>query len=234
MPRENDVGYVNIQLGAEGLAGIYKYPEIPARPLSPSQGQSVVSKSAYDDIPIDAWHKDEVPVVCVLMLSDTSTMEGGETAIRTGDGGLIKSRGASMGGALLMQGGHTDHAALRATNCAERVSMVTSYAFACPDADDSRTSLKSADPIGDSMPTMWNVFLEYKLKRLRGRIDLAIERAQQQRWAGTSPQRDELEPWIKEQISFLRLTSWELFERHPTYGANEIPDGVLKNYLNDV
>jgi hypothetical protein len=192
-----------------------------------------MAKSAYDDIPIDAWHKDEVPVVCVVMLSDTSTMEGGETAIRTGDGSIIKARGASMGGALLMQGGNAEHAALRATNCAERVSMVTSYAFANPDADDSCTSLKSADPLEDSKPTMWNIFLEYKLKRLRGRIELAIERTQQQRWAGTSPQRDEVDPWIKEQIAFLKHTSWELFERHPAHGANDLPDGTLSMYLND-
>ena len=77
-------------------------------------------------MPIDGWHKDQVPVVCVLMLSDISNMEGGETAIKTGNGSLVKARGANFGGAVLMQGGNLEHAALRASNCSERVSMVTS------------------------------------------------------------------------------------------------------------
>ena len=61
-----------------------------------------------------------------MMLSDTSTMDGGETAIRMGNGQIIKARGANPGGAVLMQGGNLEHSALRASNCAERVSMVTS------------------------------------------------------------------------------------------------------------
>lgn len=234
LPREADVGYVNVQLGAEGVAGVYKYTEVPAKPLPSSESAAAIAKSEYDNVPIDAWHKDQVPVVCVLMLSDTSTMEGGETAIKTGDGSIVKSRGASMGGAVLMQGGHTEHAAMRATNCPERVSMVTSYCFADPDADDSRTSLKSVDIFNDNMPTLYNIYLDYKLKRLRGRIDLAIERIQLQRAAGNFPQREHVDPWIKEQITFLKQSSWELFERHPKYGANEIPEGLLKDYLNDV
>lgn len=228
------MGYVNVQLGAEGLAGVYKYNEVPAIPLPPSESAAAIAKSEFDDVPIDAWHKDEAPVVCVLMLSDTSTMQGGETAIKTGDGSIVKSRGASIGGALLMQGGNTEHAALRATNCAERVSMVTSYGFADPDADDSRTSLKSTDLEEDNVATMWNIFLEYKLRRLRDRTDLAIERLQHQRSAGNPPQRDEVNNWIKEQITLLKHASWEMFERHPTHGAIDIPDGVLENYLSDV
>lgn len=233
LPRENDVAYVNVQLGAEGTAGVYKYTEVPAKPLPPSESAAAIAKSEYDNVPVDSWHKDQVPVVCVLMLSDTSTMEGGETALKIGGGQVIKARGASIGGAVMMQGGHTEHAAMRATNCPERISMVTSYCFADPDADDSRTTLKSVDIINDDVPALCNIYLEYKLNRLRGRLDLALERIQQQRAAGLPPQRDDVDAWIKEQVRFLKQSSWELFERFPKYGAEETPEGLLTHYLCD-
>ena len=49
-----------------------------------------------DDKPIVGWHKDSYPFVCVLMLSDCSTMIGGETALLRGDGGIEKVRGPAM------------------------------------------------------------------------------------------------------------------------------------------
>jgi hypothetical protein len=42
------------------------------------------------------WHFDSYAFVCVLMLSDCTGMTGGETAIRCGDGAIIKARGPSM------------------------------------------------------------------------------------------------------------------------------------------
>ena len=220
-------------LGKEGLPGVYNMNEIPASPLPPSR-LSEIEKSQYDDIPIDAWHKDMVPVVCVLMLSDTSTMDGGETAIKTGDGSILKARGANLGGCVLMQGGYTEHSALRARNAAERVSMVTSYCFADPDADDCCTTLKSCDPVNDDMPVLWNVFLEYKLTRMRDRCQSAIEKLQQTKGDGMQLTKDDIEPWVKEQISFLKHSSWELCERVPNYLHQDIPDEMLVDYLSDV
>ena len=39
------------------------------------------------------WHRDSYPFVCVLMMSDTTGMVGGETALKTGTGGVMKVRG---------------------------------------------------------------------------------------------------------------------------------------------
>ncbi|KAK9236680.1 hypothetical protein V1525DRAFT_426882 [Lipomyces kononenkoae] len=234
LPREADLGYVNVQLGVEGLPGVYKYTEEPSKPLPPSEAAANIAKSEYDNIPVDAWHRDMTPVVCVLMLSDTSTMEGGETAIKVGDGSIVKARGAKIGGAVIMQGGRTEHAALRATNCLERVSMVTSYSFADPDADDSCTTLRSVDPVNDDIPTLWNVFLEYKLVRLRNRIDKALEKLDKRKQQRQMPTREEVEPWIKEQVTFLKMTSFELFERIPNYLLKDVPDDILRDYLSDV
>lgn len=49
-----------------------------------------------DDKPIVDWHTDSYPFVCVTMLSDCTNMIGGETALRTGDGDVVKVRGPQM------------------------------------------------------------------------------------------------------------------------------------------
>jgi hypothetical protein len=46
-----------------------------------------------DDLPATKWHYDSYPFVCVVMLSDASTMLGGETAIKRPSGEIIKVRG---------------------------------------------------------------------------------------------------------------------------------------------
>lgn len=49
-----------------------------------------------DSKPIVDWHTDSYPFVCVAMLSDCEDMIGGETALRTGDGKVLKIRGPQM------------------------------------------------------------------------------------------------------------------------------------------
>jgi hypothetical protein len=49
-----------------------------------------------DDTPIVDWHTDSYPFVCVTMLSDCTNMIGGETALRMGDGEVMKVRGPGM------------------------------------------------------------------------------------------------------------------------------------------
>lgn len=49
-----------------------------------------------DSHPVVDWHTDSYPFVCVTMLSDCSTMVGGETMLRKGKGGTVKVRGPEM------------------------------------------------------------------------------------------------------------------------------------------
>lgn len=49
-----------------------------------------------DDHPIVDWHTDSYPFVCVTMLSDCTNMVGGETALRKGNGDIVKVRGPQM------------------------------------------------------------------------------------------------------------------------------------------
>lgn len=52
--------------------------------------------SEEDEEAIVGWHRDSYPFVCVLMMSDTTGMVGGETALRMGNGEIRKVRGPSM------------------------------------------------------------------------------------------------------------------------------------------
>ncbi|KAL4971030.1 uncharacterized protein BDV14DRAFT_186626 [Aspergillus stella-maris] len=226
----NDIGYVNVQLGPEGLKGVYKLGETPSKPLPPGQE---LEGSDFDSVPIDGWHRDQVPVVLVLMLSDTGTMSGGETAVRIGDGKVINAAGAGMGAGVMMAGAYLDHAALRASNCAERVSMVNSYCFADPDADDTGTSLCSVHYNHDSRAMTRNLFLENKLTRLRDRCEIALKRIEERKGRDEDPNRMEVEEWIRDQIHLLKHTGWETFERIPDYVHRARPSDALDRYLAD-
>lgn len=55
-----------------------------------------VPSNSSSPAPVVNWHKDSYPFVCVLMLSDATSMTGGETGLRTGTGELLKIRGPQM------------------------------------------------------------------------------------------------------------------------------------------
>lgn len=57
------------------------------------QRELVAHSNGQDEQPIVGWHTDSYPFVCVLMLSDCTEMIGGETALRTGTGEILKVRG---------------------------------------------------------------------------------------------------------------------------------------------
>lgn len=59
-----------------------------------------------DDSSAFAWHLDSYAFVCVTMLSDCTGMIGGETAMRTGTGEVMKVRGPAMVGCCPSQSTH--------------------------------------------------------------------------------------------------------------------------------
>jgi hypothetical protein len=61
----------------------------------PGNRKEYNSSTNGDEEAIVGWHRDSYPFVCVLMMSDTTGMIGGETALRTGTGDIKKVRGPS-------------------------------------------------------------------------------------------------------------------------------------------
>jgi hypothetical protein len=83
-----EIGHINLS---------FKTEEQKERELELyNQGQGAVANVPGDDKPIVDWHTDSYPFVCVTMLSDCSSMKGGETALRMGSGEILKVRGPQM------------------------------------------------------------------------------------------------------------------------------------------
>jgi hypothetical protein len=74
-----EIGHINISVNNEPASDIQRKDE----PLG-------------DGLSSVAWHYDSYPFVCVVMLSDCTGMIGGETALRTPTGEVIKIRGPAM------------------------------------------------------------------------------------------------------------------------------------------
>lgn len=81
------------------IAGVDLVPvmdyEIGHINLSVPGDKADYTEKSMDDDAIVGWHRDSYPFVCVLMMSDTTNMVGGETALRTGTGEIKKVRGPS-------------------------------------------------------------------------------------------------------------------------------------------
>lgn len=163
-------------------------------------------KTATDgdsNTPIVGWHQDSFPFVLVLMLSDTTNMTGGETAIRTGNGDIMKVSGPKKGWGVVLQGRHINHIALPTFGGAERVTLVTS--FRCKDhnlQDDS--GLMTVRPVShpDVLFPQW---CKYRLDILHKRCEDLLLKI----YAG-SVDWIAIREYLIVQAEFLRLTAEEV------------------------
>ncbi|PYH81020.1 hypothetical protein BO82DRAFT_416623 [Aspergillus uvarum CBS 121591] len=120
-----------------------------------------------------AWHYDSFPFVCVTMLSDCSDMVGGETAIRTPAGEIMKIRGPAMGTAVVMQGRYIEHQALKAQGGRERISMVTPFRPRNPSIRDEL--ILTGSRAISNWSELYHGFTEYRLELLEERIRLKLK-----------------------------------------------------------
>ena len=89
-----EIAHINISMQSEeqkreSLAAF-------AEKISREADEGVAGCPWEDDKPIVDWHTDSYPFVCVTMLSDCTNMVGGETALRNGNGEVMKVRGPQM------------------------------------------------------------------------------------------------------------------------------------------
>lgn len=89
-----EIGHINISLKSEEQQKAAE--EALAEHTQRELDEGVAGCPWEDDEPIVDWHTDSYPFVCVTMLSDCSKMVGGETALRKGNGDVMKVRGPSM------------------------------------------------------------------------------------------------------------------------------------------
>lgn len=93
--------HTNVQLGPEGVDGVWKTPVEPPIATKEAVEQFEKEKNKTRAVtdqskPIIEWHKDSHPWVCVVMLSDARYMTGGETEMLKGDGTTLKAKAPQM------------------------------------------------------------------------------------------------------------------------------------------
>lgn len=89
-----EIGHINISINSKETQEAAK--KALAEHQNREADEGVAGCPWEDDAPVVDWHTDSYPFVCVLMLSDCSDMIGGETALRTGNGSVMKVRGPGM------------------------------------------------------------------------------------------------------------------------------------------
>ncbi|EXJ53594.1 uncharacterized protein A1O5_13161 [Cladophialophora psammophila CBS 110553] len=162
-----------------------------------------------DDQPIVDWHTDSYPFVCVTMLSDCANMIGGETALRTGTGQIMKVRGPAMGNAIVLQGRYIEHQALRALGTTERISMVTSFRPKSAFIKDD-TVLTTVRPISD-LRELYSQYAEYRFEMLEERVRAHLKEIREGKRARRFDTKA-TKAFIKEQRSFLDSMLHELVD----------------------
>lgn len=89
-----EIGHVNVSINSNESQE--EAAKAIAEHRSRQEDEGVAGCPWEDDTPVVDWHTDSYPFVCVLMLSNCEGMIGGETALRTGTGGIMKVRGPGM------------------------------------------------------------------------------------------------------------------------------------------
>lgn len=209
-----EIGHTNVQVGRKGVSGVWELGEIPTPALSAEEVSSL-DKEDNDKL-VDDWHVDSYQFVCVVMLSDASTMRGGETAIETGTGDVVKMRAAHMGGGVILQGGCTKHAAFRTIGAHERVTIVTSFRPKDLALRDNST-LRNIGHETSDMNEVHYQFTQYRLRLVRDRVDDFLKRLAERKRTLVGGQeilkREELNGWVEQQVEHLQSTVYEMFDR---------------------
>ncbi len=143
------------------------------------------------------------------MLSDPTGMIGGETAIRTGSGSIIKIRGPQMGWAVMMQGGIINHAALKALGTGERITMVTSFRPKDPDIWDG--SHLGNVKVSSDHNELFKQWADYRARVVGKRAEKFVKRIQEggAEW-DKEKTKEEAEKWVEDLVDYLRFTVKEM------------------------
>lgn len=154
------------------------------------------------------WHFDSYPFVCVLMLSDTKEMIGGETVIHSDTGDVSRVNDPQKGWATVLQGHCVEHLASMPLGGHERITFVTSYRAADPLVYDDSV-LTTVNPVSDKneLHTDW---IEYRMNVLSDRLKALAQKVREGRNAEEDFNLDVVTAILKEQEKYIKKTYEEM------------------------
>ncbi|RYP74884.1 hypothetical protein DL769_003920 [Monosporascus sp. CRB-8-3] len=186
-----DIGNINIAVNSENR-------------------NAVADGVASPDVSTVAWHYDSFPFVCVVMLSDCTGMVGGETALRTPSGEIMKVRGPAMGTAVVLQGRYIEHQALKAFGGKDRITLVTSLRPRSPFVKDESvlTGVRGISELG----SLYSQYTDYRLEILEERIRAKRKEERRRELANRPFSIPEIREFLTEQKEFIESMLEEIYE----------------------
>ncbi|KAI8243592.1 hypothetical protein K4K57_004051 [Colletotrichum sp. SAR 10_99] len=189
-----------------------------------------------DNTSVTKWHYDAFPFVCVVMMSDATNMLGGETALKTGTGEVLKVRGPQMvsktsqclkdsplmllkGYAVILQGRYVEHQALAAIGGAERITMITSFRPRDPCVKDDSV-LTSIRPISD-LSELYYQWTKYRAQVVKARIEGMLRILEENHDAGRQTDVKGIKRFLKQNEEYLSITNAEVVETREPHRAWE-------------
>ncbi|KAG7858119.1 hypothetical protein KL919_003377 [Ogataea angusta] len=209
-----EVANVNVAMRSEDEAFNQK--------VSARRRSSLADKTDSDIPAVVGWHNDSYPFVCVLMLSDTTEMIGGETLIKTGSGEIVPAAGPAKGKATVLQGRKLTHLAALPVGYTERITTVTSYR--AKDSTKPETSvLKTVKP-ENNFGSMYNEFypewISYRMKVISDRAIAIGEEFERKRRNGETFDKDAAFEKLKDLQAYLQHTWKEMEVTDEEYAAH--------------
>ncbi|KAL6708740.1 hypothetical protein ACN47E_002436 [Coniothyrium glycines] len=204
-----EIAHINLSVSSEKQAKAERTRALRHDSVHTDEGIDM-DGTLKDDKPIVGWHTDSYPFVCVLMMSDCTDMIGGETALRTADGNVIRVRGPTEGCAVILQGRYITHQALRALGAKERITAVTSWRPRSPFVKDDSV-LRTVRPVSD-LNELYPTFAEYRLEMMEQRLRKAREELRANRAQGNKFDTAAHKAILQDAVAFLQHTDAELVE----------------------
>ncbi|ONH68056.1 hypothetical protein BON22_2121 [Cyberlindnera fabianii] len=175
---------------------------------------------------IVSWHYDSPQFVCVLMLSDTTNMIGGETALATGDGRVVRAEGPKRGWATILQGRVLKHIATKPRgNFTERITSVTSYRPKDVMLDNSPlTTVKPSVLTGSLYNEFYKDYMNYRLDVLAERVEILRKKINDDITKGNKFDQLETIEFFKQKVNAYVEQTWQEFE--------VVDDGLVERPAN--
>lgn len=176
-----EIAHANISMKApeEADAEVAKH-EAKVERMSERKESTSSTRSGDDIRAVVGWHHDSYPFVCVLMLSDTTNMIGGETSLRMGnvlddeDQEIAIVPGPKQGSACVLQGRLIEHIAPAPQGLSERITMVTSYRARDPALPDTSVldTVKPEVNFGSRYHEFYQQWINYRCDLMKRKLDL--------------------------------------------------------------
>lgn len=160
-----DIAHTNISLTSAERAQQERIDHQSEIALKTKGGESMPA--------VVGWHTDSPPFVCVLMMSDTTNMIGGETFLRMGNGEIACVPGPRKGYAAILQGHLIQHLASKPRGATERITEVTSFIAKNPLAieDSVLSTVKPEVNYSSRYNEFYPEWIDYRVEILTKRLE---------------------------------------------------------------